>query len=75
MIVDRDEFEWASDVPRGREMVPEDHIRTPSLTADQVLEIRHLLKSGRKQMDIAAQYGVSNGCISDIKHHKTWNHI
>lgn len=42
------------------------------LTADQIRSIR---ASTSKQVDIAAQYGVSPLTISQIRHRKTWRHI
>ena len=50
------------------------------LTADDVREIRRLCAGGRygggaNQRLIAAQYGVSQGCISAIVTRKVWAHL
>jgi len=53
----------------------EDHYKS-SLTAEQVLEIRQLYKSGEySQRELAKVFGVSRGCIKDIVNRKNWRHI
>ncbi|MFI2300172.1 hypothetical protein ACH5AL_15215 [Actinacidiphila glaucinigra] len=42
------------------------------LTADQVQEIRRLIRRGVPGKSIAAQYGVSKGTVSAIKVGKVW---
>lgn len=42
------------------------------LTETDVLTIRTLLANGVPAVDIAKQYGVSNGTIYDIKHRRNW---
>lgn len=46
-----------------------------TLKNSDVFEIRELLKSGIKQMEIAKKYKVCQGVISQIKHKRTWRHI
>lgn len=45
------------------------------LTEPQVLRIRHQLAMGRRQRDIAAAFGVTQGAISCIARGKTWGHL
>lgn len=45
------------------------------LSIDDVIQIRHLIKSGMKQKDIADLFCVSNQQISRIKHKQRWSHI
>lgn len=49
------------------------------LTEEQVLEIKHELASTPKvkgrQTRIAARYGITNYCVFDIEHGKSWTHI
>jgi hypothetical protein len=45
------------------------------LTNEQVKEIKMLLKTSIKQVEIAEIYSVSNNTIGDIKAGRTWNHI
>lgn len=45
------------------------------LTNEKVLEIKKLLSRGYKQADIARDFKVSRGIISDISIGNTWTHI
>lgn len=45
------------------------------LNEDQVAEIKHLLSLKIKQRDIAAQFGISEMAVSNIKSGHTWGHI
>jgi len=45
------------------------------LTNESVLRIRHLIKCGITQREIAKIYGVSNGTINLIHKRKIWRHI
>lgn len=45
------------------------------LTAEDVLEIRRKLAAGVRQVDLAAQYGVSQMQISRIKRYEQWKNI
>jgi len=45
------------------------------LTEDDVVIVRELLAKGLTQRYVAAQYGVSNGTISQIHLRKIWKHI
>lgn len=42
------------------------------LTIDDVLNIRDRIKAGEKLTDIAGTFGVGVGCISSIKHRRTY---
>lgn len=42
------------------------------LCADQVLEIRQRLQAGERGADLAREYGVQDGCISNIKVGRTF---
>lgn len=45
------------------------------LTPDDVVRIRHRLAAGERQRSIAAAFGVTQCCISDINLGKTWSHL
>jgi hypothetical protein len=45
------------------------------LTDGQVLEILSLLKRGKRQIDIAVEYGVSDTLISNINRGRSWGHL
>ena len=45
------------------------------LTAKKVIEILHRLKSGEFHKDIATDYGVTRGAISQISSGNNWSHI
>lgn len=45
------------------------------LTPEQVVEIRHMLTTGAVQREIAAQYGVDQSTVSNIKRGKYWSHM
>jgi len=45
------------------------------LTTDKVIEIRHLLKQGRRQRDIASLYGITQPCVSRIGRYQRWAHV
>lgn len=45
------------------------------LDDDSVVEILHLLKSGKSQLAIAGLYGVSQTTISDVATGKSWVHV
>lgn len=45
------------------------------LTKSQIPAIRMRLASGDRQVDIAADFGVKQMTISDIKNGKTWAHV
>ncbi|MBT2266456.1 hypothetical protein [Rhodococcus erythropolis] len=45
------------------------------LTADDVVLIKQLLAERVPQKSIAAEFGVSAGCISSICRGRTWSHI
>lgn len=45
------------------------------LTEKQVIEIIERLKTNDFNLDIANDYGVSQGTIDDIRCHKTWKHL
>lgn len=44
-----------------------------TLTAEQVLEIRERLAAGEKGSTLAKEYGVGQGCISAIKHGRSYS--
>jgi hypothetical protein len=45
------------------------------LTEEKVKEIKALLKTGMKRIDIANLYGVADCTIGDIKAGRTWRHV
>lgn len=45
------------------------------LTDKSVLEIRHLIKCGFSQRELATKYGVSNSTINQIHTRRIWRHI
>jgi transcriptional regulator with XRE-family HTH domain len=47
-------------------------ISNRKLTEQDAINIRRLLKTGAKAVDLADEYGVSKAHISDIKHFKCW---
>jgi hypothetical protein len=48
---------------------------TAVLTAEQVLDIRRRVGNGEHQRDIAKEYGVSQGHVSNLVRRVTWKHI
>ena len=44
----------------------------PKLNMEKAKDIRRKVSEGRKQKDVAAEYEVSTGMISQIVHNKTW---
>jgi hypothetical protein len=55
--------------PRG------DDCTFSTLTGPQACDIYSRVWAGERQKDLAAEYGVTQTCISDIKLRKTWRHI
>lgn len=45
------------------------------LTADDVREIRRLCATGQRQQDIAHQFGLAKGYVSEINRRTVWRHI
>ena len=45
------------------------------LTDDQIVEIRQAYAHGAKQVDVAAEYGVSQGLVSGIVNGRRWQHV
>lgn len=45
------------------------------LTDQQVIEIRQAVAHGAKQVDVAAEYGISQGLVSGIVNGHRWTHI
>lgn len=45
------------------------------LSSTDVLDIRKKISNGVRLVDLEREYGVSNGCICDIKAKRTWSHI
>ena len=56
-------------MPRGEK------VNTAKLTAEQVVKIRELRKSGLTYSEIGRQYGVTYVCIQAIATGKSWAHI
>lgn len=50
-------------------------VGSAKITVDDVREIRHLLKLGVRQADIAVRFGVSRYAVTDIKRGKTWSYV
>ncbi len=50
-----------------------EHNPKARLTYDQVLEIREKIADGARNVDLAKEYGVAAGHISDIRHGRKWN--
>lgn len=68
-----------SQVMKGRTISADHRARVRDgnqrLTADQVREIRRLLRTGISQSAIAPIFGVSNGTISNINIGRTYSHV
>jgi hypothetical protein len=45
------------------------------LTEEQIIEIRQAVAHGAKQVDVAAEYGVSQGLVSGIVNGRRWQHV
>lgn len=45
------------------------------LTAEQVAEVKRLLRSRRTMKEVASLFGVTLGCISGIKYGISWKHV
>lgn len=45
------------------------------LTINEVIEIKKRLSLNEYYIDLAKEYGVSRGCISDIKRNATWKNV
>lgn len=45
------------------------------LTDDQIVEIRQAVAHGAKQVDVAAEYGISQGLVSGIVNGHRWKHV
>lgn len=45
------------------------------LTADEVQEIRYLVKAGATHKDVAGRYGVARNTITDIINRTNWKHL
>lgn len=61
-------------IGRGRHAVGEAHWYS-KLTAEKVREIRSRVAAGEAQNAIAAELGLSTGCISGVVHRRTWRHV
>jgi len=59
---------------KGRSTHSERHHRA-KLSIEQVREIRAKRYSGQSVKNLAAEYGVSKGRISEIVHQKTWRRV
>ena len=45
------------------------------LTDDQIVEIRQAVAHGAKQVDVAVEYGISQGLVSGIVNGHRWKHV
>lgn len=45
------------------------------LTDDQIVEIREAYAHGAKQVDLADEYGITQGLVSLIVNGKRWRHV
>lgn len=45
------------------------------LTDDQIVTLRQSAARGAKQVDLAAEYGISQGLVSLIVNGKRWTHV
>lgn len=45
------------------------------LTDDRIVEIREAVAHGAKQVDVAAEYGISQGLVSGIVNGHRWRHV
>lgn len=61
-------------VAKGRGPVGERN-SSAKLNADDVREIRILLKTGKSQQKVADVFGVSRSCVKDIVNGLTWSHM
>lgn len=59
-------------VAKGRQTRGEAHHVGGKLTAEKVRKIR---SDNRSQTKIAADYGISQGTVRDVKHRRTWAHV
>lgn len=66
-------FLWDAELNAIDKVIKWRHRFWSKLTKDEVDNIRKLISSGEKINDIAAQYCVSRGAVSDIKHKNTRN--
>jgi hypothetical protein len=60
---------------QGLTRVKGEHNGQAKLSSKQVIEIRKRIESGEKQSLLAAEFGVKEPIISQIKHRKRWAHI
>ena len=59
---------------RGRHAIGEAHWYS-KLTVEKVRSIRARVAAGEAQNAIAAELGLSTGCISGVIHRRTWRHV
>lgn len=45
------------------------------LTDQQIVEIRQAVAHGAKQVDVAAEFGISQGLVSGIVNGHRWRHV
>jgi hypothetical protein len=45
------------------------------LTNEQIIEIRTAVAHGSKQVDVAADYGISQSLVSGIVNGRRWKHV
>ena len=68
----KNNLEWSSNLSNQRHTWNND-LKTIKLTNKDVLEIKELIKQGRKNKDIAPLYDVDPSTISNIRNGNTWN--
>lgn len=66
----------ADRVAKGRSVTPtREQLHTNKLTESQVIEILNLRRLGRRNHELARDYGVHCSTISDIVNRRTWRHL
>ena len=61
-------------VAKGRQARGESK-RGTRLTESQVVSMRNAVAAGNPQIDVAAQFGISQGHLCQIVHRKVWAHV
>lgn len=67
--------QWSSVTGQNQDEADQRGGNNRKLTEEQVLDIYERANAGEHQGDIAAEYDVSRGTVSEIKHGKRWTHV
>ncbi len=68
-------LKWGTHRENQQEMSKQGRVKSAKLDPDKVREIRRRLVRGDRQVDIAADFGVDQTMISDIKLGLTWSWV